>query len=455
MTDTDFGYVTPENLPLFTDLYELTMLQGYVQQGHDPVATFDLFVRDLPPDRGYLLAAGLEQAIDYVAGLSFSERAIDYLAEQDFDAGFLAHLADLEFTGDVRAVPEGTPVFPNEPLVAVTAPLSQAQLLETLLINQVGFQSLIATKAARMREVVERHGDDQTLVDFGSRRAHGTDAGMKAARAAVVGGFDGTSNVAAGEAFDVPIYGTMAHSWVQSFPTEREAFETFVAEYGDESVLLIDTYDTVAGAETARAVADEMDVDLAGVRLDSGDLAALSQEVDAILDDVDLFISSGMDEYKIREFLADGGVGHGFGPGTALVTSTDAPKVEGVYKLVAVERAGEMQPSMKLSPGKVTYPSAKSVRRVERDGTFERDTLALAAEDAPGEEQLVDVIRDGDVVYDVPTLPEIRERARRQRRKLPAGTRDLADPATYEVQVSDGLADETAALRERLEREYA
>ena len=454
MTEPDFGYVGRENLPLFADLYELTMMQGYYRQGHNPTATFDLFFRHLPPDRGYLLAAGLEQAIHVVEHLSFADRAIDYLAEQGFAADFLAHLADLEFTGEVRAIPEGTPVFASEPVLEVTAPILQAQLLETVLINQVGFQSLIATKAARMREMVERHGDGQTLVDFGSRRAHGTDAGMKAARAAVVGGVDGTSNVAAGEAWDVPIYGTMAHSWVQSFETERAAFETFLAEYGEDSILLIDTYDTVEGAKTAKAVAAEMDVDVAGVRLDSGDLAALSTAVEAVLGDVDLFISSGIDEYEIRDFLTRGGVAAGFGPGTALTTSTDAPKVEGVYKLVAVERDGELRPSMKLSSGKVTYPGQKSVRRVERDGTYERDVLGLRGEAGDEEDLLVTVVADGDRVYEFPDLETIRERARRERRKIPTATRRLEEPAPYEAEISEGLDRETTDLRDALARQY-
>lgn len=455
MTNTSYGYIIPENLALFTDLYELTMMQGYYNQDHNPRATFDLFFRDLPPDRGYMIAVGLEQAIHYIETLSFGERAIDYLTEQGFDEEFLSHLEELEFTGDVRALPEGTPVFSNEPLLEVTAPILQGQLLETIVINQIGYQSLIATKAARMHDMVERHGDGQTLVDFGSRRAHGSDAGIKAARAAYVSGFDGTSNVAAGEAFDVPVYGTMAHSWIQSFETERAAFEAFVDEYGSESILLIDTYDTVAGAKAARDVAQEKGVDIAGVRLDSGDLTALSREVHEILPDTDIFISSGVDEFKIRHFLTNDGVGTGFGPGTALVTSTDAPKVEGVYKLVAVEQNGEMQPSMKLSPGKVTYPGAKSVRRVERDNRYAYDIIALQDGSSRGEEQLVSIIEDGDIVYDFPDLPSIRESALRNRRTIPVENRRIEDPESYEVRISSGLDTQTSELRRELEHEMA
>jgi nicotinate phosphoribosyltransferase len=450
MTFSTFGFLTPETLALFTDRYELTMMQGYVRQEHNPEATFSLFFRSLPTDRGYVVAAGLEQALAAVTELSFGDRALAYLDEEGFGAAFLAYLDSFAFSGEVRAVPEGTVVFPNEPLVEVTAPLAEAQLFETVLLNQVGFQSLVATKAARMRDVVERRGDAATLVDFGSRRAHGVDAGLKAARAASVGGFDGTSNVAAGEAFGIPTYGTMAHSWVQSFATERDAFAAFVDEYGDDSVLLIDTYDTVAGAELAREVAAEADVDLQGVRLDSGDLVTLSKRVAEVLPDVDLFISSGMDEYAIQEFIEHDGVGDGFGPGTALTTSRDAPALDVVYKLVAVERDGESRPSMKLSSGKVTYPGPKRVGRVERDGEFVRDVLGRRGEDGPGRDLLDTVVDGGELVSDCPPLDEIRETTRRNVAALPDAVRALRAPATYEVAVSDGLAAETETLRRRL-----
>ena len=455
MSQTTFGSVTEENMPLFTDLYELRMMQAYANQDHNPTATFSLFVRDLPPNRGYMIAAGLEQAINYIETLSFGERALEFLAANGFDEAFLSRLSELTFTGEVRAIPEGTPVFANEPLLEVTAPILQAQLLETALINQIGYQSLIATKASRMRDVIDRNGDGQQLIDFGSRRAHGTDAGMKAARAAYIGGFDGTSNVAAGEAFGIPVAGTMAHSWVQSFEDERDSFETFVDEYGDESVLLIDTYDTVQGAEIAKAVADEKEVSLRGVRLDSGDLSALSKAVDEVLPDVDQFISSGIDEYAIDEFFDRDGVSAGFGPGTALVTSTDAPKVEGVYKLVAVERDGELQPTMKLSPGKVTYPSPKSVRRTESDGQYTGDVVGLRDEQLPGEEQLVTIIEDGDRVTELPALEDIQARARMHRQKLPEKHRQLEEPDPYDVRISDALQQETDELTRELESRVA
>ena len=447
-----FGFVTPENLPLFTDLYELTMMQGYLRQGHNPTATFDLFFRELPPDRGYLVFAGLEQVLAYLDGLHFGERCLDYLAGEGFSGEFLDYLADFEFTGEVLAVPEGTAVFETEPVIEVTAPIVEAQLLETVLINQVGFQSLIATKAARMVDVVERYGSDQALVDFGSRRGHGTDAGVKAARAAYLGGFAGTSNVAAGEVFDIPVFGTMAHSWVQSFPTEREAFRAFAVEYPETAVLLIDTYDTVAGARLAMAVADELDVDLAGVRIDSGDLAALSKRVAEVIDgDVDLFVSSGMEERSIRAFLEAGGIADGFGPGTALATSSDAPKVEAVYKLVGVEVDGEMRPSMKLSAGKVTYPGRKQVGRVSDATGYVRDVVGLRGEDLPGEALLEPAVVAGETVGERPSLEAVRDRRRRSLARVPEAVRRVDDPERYEVSISDALESVTARLEADLE----
>ncbi len=443
-----FGHVTPETLGLFVDLYELTMAQGYLEADHAPTATFDLFARELPPDRGYLVAAGLEQLVAYVEDLEFGEAALAYLREQGFREETLDWLADFEFTGDLRAVPEGTVVFPDEPLVEVTAPIPQAQLFETLFINQVGYQSLVATKAARMRDTVRRHGDGQSLVDFGSRRAHGTDAGVKLGRAAYVGGVDGTSNVLAGELFGVPVYGTMAHSWVQSFPTEREAFETFVELYGEDAILLVDTYDTLAGVELAKSVAEELGVDIAGVRLDSGDLVGLSKAADERLDGEGVFVSSGMDEYAIERFLQAGGVATGFGPGTALATSADAPRVELVYKLVEVERGGELEPTMKLSTGKETFPGQKSVRRVEGADGFERDVLDVR--DDGGEDLLVDVYRDGELVYDLPGLEAIRERAAAQVRQLPTAVRALRDPDAFPVEVGEELQRTVGACRRRL-----
>ena len=450
MRDLTFGTLSSSALGLFTDLYELRMMAGYYEHDHTPEATFDLFVRTLPADRGYLIAAGIEQVLAFVESISFEEPALSYLAEQGFSDAFLEELADFEFSGDIRAVPEGTPVFPTEPILEVTAPLPQAQLLETVAINQVGYQTLIATKARRMRDVVDRLGDEQTLVDFGTRRAHGTDAGIKAARASRVGGFDGTSNVVAGELFDLPVVGTMAHSWVQSFEHEREAFERFLESYGEDSVLLVDTYDTEAGIALARDVATETGVDPRGIRLDSGDLATLSNRAQEIYPEPATFVSSGLDEYAIREFLESGGVADGFGPGTSLTTSADAPAGDFVYKLVAIERDGEMAPTMKLSSGKVTYPGRKSVTRVREDGVPVRDVVGLTTEDLPGEALLETVVEGGEVLQSV-SIEDARGRAESAVRELPVAHRLIDDPASYEIQISDELSDLAETVQRDLE----
>lgn len=437
MAEPRFGYVTPENLALFTDRYELTMLQGYWAEDHNPDAVFDLFFRSLPPGRGYLVAAGLEQVMHYLDRLEFTDRCLAVLQEEGFADGFLDWLDSFAFTGAVRAVPEGTPVFPDEPVIEVEAPIMQAQLLETMVINQVTFQTSVATKAARMRDVVEQRGGDAPLVDFGSRRAHGTDAGMKAARASFLAGFAGTSNVAAGDAFDIPTFGTMAHSWVQSFATEQEAFEAYVDAYGEDSILLIDTYDTLQGARIAKQVAGERGP-IRGVRIDSGDLPALAQRV-VEETGLDVFVSSGLDEYAIDRFYEEGGATAGFGVGTSLVTVDDAPALEGVYKLVGVAREERMQPSMKLSTGKATYPGRKQVFRREEGRTYTGDVLALKGEDVEGEPLLAPVVRDGERVASVPDLAAARQRALEERRMLPGDVRAIEEPAPYEVTVSNGL----------------
>lgn len=449
MSQPTFGHIDPGDLSLFTDRYELTMMEGYYESDHTQRATFSVYFRRLPPDRGYAIAAGLEQVIAAVEAIEFDADALDVLADQGFGDDFLSSLESFAFTGEIRALPEGTPVFPNEPLLEVTAPLPEAQLLETLVLNQVGYQTLVATKAARMADVVRRHGDEQDLVDFGSRRAHGIDAGLKAARAAYVGGFDGTSNVLAGERFGLPTYGTMAHSWVQSFESERASFEAFADVCGDDAVYLIDTYDTVDGAKRAVAVTDDRDVRLGGVRLDSGDLVELSKSVHEIVGDADIVVSSGVDEYFLRDFFDGDGVASAFGPGTALTTAKDAPDSGVVYKLTAVERDGTFEPSMKLSPGKVTYPGRKQLYRVEHDGSYAHDVLGRRDESLAGEPQLETIYEDGSLVYDPPSLSSIRDRTQREAERLLERCRRVREPETYEVRISDSLE----ALRRDTEHE--
>ncbi|UHQ96099.1 nicotinate phosphoribosyltransferase [Natrinema halophilum] len=441
MTQPTLGHIDSHDLSVFTDRYELSMMQGYIESDHTPTATFSMYFRRLPPDRGYAIAAGLEQVIEYVETLEFGDQTIDFLAEEGFRDDFLSFLESFEFTGAIRALPEGSLVFPNEPMLEVTAPIHEAQLFETLILNQIGYQTLVATKGARMVDVIRRQGDGQDLVDFGSRRAHGTDAGLKAARAAYIGGFDGTSNVLAGNRFGVPTYGTMAHSWVQSFDSERESFEAFADCYGDDAIYLVDTYDTIGGAERAVSVTEERDVSLGGVRLDSGDLIDLSNEVNEIVGDAGIVVSSGVDEYFLVEFFEEGGVASAFGPGTAVTTSKDAPDSGVVYKLTAVERDGVLSPSMKLSPGKVTYPGRKEIHRVERDGSYQYDVLARHDEslEGAGEPCLETIFEDGSIVYTPPDLESIQERARRELEALPERYRRIRNPDTYEVRISNEL----------------
>jgi nicotinate phosphoribosyltransferase len=384
---------------LTLDLYELTMAQSYLDQGMAArPATFSLFARHLPPDWGFFLAAGLEDVLDHLEALTFSADDLTYLAGTDLFRGeFLNWLRGLRFTGCVRALPEGTVFFPQEPLLEVTAPIIEAQLIESAVLNQAHFQTIIASKAARC--VIASQG--RRLVDFGLRRTHGTDAGLKAARCAYLAGFDATSNVLAGQRYGMPIAGTMAHSYVQTFPDELSAFRAYAQAYPDTCVLLIDTYDTLQGARYAATVGQELAAAghrLRGVRLDSGDLAELSFPVRQILDearlsDTTIFASGSLDEYAIAAAIARGAPIDAFGVGSRLGTGGEAPYLDMAYKLVAY--AG--RPVLKLSPGKATWPGPKQVWRSKPVTSGLDDYIGLADEAAPCDTQplLVDAMRDG------------------------------------------------------------
>ncbi|MDZ7730816.1 MAG: nicotinate phosphoribosyltransferase [Natrialbaceae archaeon] len=451
MDRDSFGHVTPETLGLFTDLYELRMMQGYLARSirrRRPSAASSAPCR---PTGATWSRPAWSRCWHSSTPSRSGDRALAYLRELGFEEFFLEYLADFSFSGEIRAVPEGTPVFPDEPLLEVTAPLPEGQLLETIVLNQLGFQTLIATKARRMRDIVNREGDGQTLADFGTRRAHGTDAGVKAARAAYLGGFDGTSNVAAGELFDIPTIGTMAHAWVQSFPSERAAFEAFVDEYGAETILLVDTYDTLEGTRLALEVTEDRGVDIRGIRLDSGDLVDLSKAVEEIAPDLATFVSSGLDEYAIKDFLDAGGIASGFGPGTALTTSADAPSLDIVYKLVAVEEDGSLEPSMKLSTGKVTYPGQKDLRRQRSGERYTGDQIGTRGESLPGESLLEAVVENGARAHTGSSLETARTRALESVRRLPKACRAIETPDPYPVEISATLAAETEAVQAELE----
>jgi nicotinate phosphoribosyltransferase len=431
---------------LFTDLYELTMAAAFFREGIGGRATFSLFVRRLPPGRGFLVAAGLEDALEYLLSLRFSDPAVDYLRSLGrFEPRFLEHLRALRFTGDVRAMPEGTVVFADEPLLEVTGPILEAQLVETALLNLVHVQTVLASKAAR--SVLVAGG--RTLAEFGLRRSHGTDAGMKAARAALLAGFDTTSNVLAGRTWGLPLSGTMAHSFVTAFPHEADAFRAYARAFPDSAVLLLDTYDTVAAAHKAVAIARELAAAghrLTGVRLDSGDLAALSRQVRAVLDaggfpGVKILVSGGLDEHDIAALLGAGAPIDGFGVGTRLNTSADAPSVDLVYKLVRLDQ----RDVLKLSTGKRTWVGAKQViRRIGSDGRLAGDTLALEEEPVPaGAASLLEpVMRAGELLRPHPALGEIRQRCAAHIAMLPDGVRRLTEPDSY-------IPAPSALLRER------
>ena len=435
-------WVNDENAAAFVDLYELTMAASYFAHGMNDVATFELSVRRLPPGRGFLLACGLEEAIAFLDGFAFSADVLAYLRTLGaFDEAFLEGLGRLRFSGDVWAVPEGEAVFAEEPLLRVTAPLIEAQLVETFLLNATTFQTMIATKAARIALAC----GERTFVDFSGRRDHGADAALKVARASFVGGASATSNVLAGQLYGLDLSGTMAHAYVLSFPSEIEAFRAYARDFPESAVLLIDTYDTVEGARRAAAVANELrseGVTIRGVRLDSGDLGELARAVRAVLDaegcaDLRIFASSDLDEYRIAELVAEGAPIDAFGVGTRLGTSADAPSLGGVYKLVA----GPRGPVMKRSTGKASLPGVKQVYREERDGESVADTIALADEPAPaGRPLLAQVMAGGERLAPAEALATLRERRAAAVARLPEAAKRLdAAPGAYPVRLSGGL----------------
>lgn len=468
------------SLTLLTDLYELTMMQGYFKNHTNETVVFDAFYRRNPNDGGYAIACGLEQVIDYIKNLKFSYDDIDYLRHLGiFDEDFLNYLSSFHFTGDIYAIPEGTVVFPMEPLVKVVAPIMEAQLVETAILNIVNHQSLIATKASRV--VYAAKGDG--IMEFGLRRAQGPDAGIYGARAAVIGGCIGTSNVLTGELFDVPVKGTHAHSWIMSFKDEYTAFKTYADLYPSACILLVDTYDTLrSGVPNAIRVFQEMkeagiELTYYGIRLDSGDLAYLSKKARKMLDeagftDAVISASSDLDEYLIDSLKTQGAQITSWGVGTNLITSKDCPSFGGVYKLAAIMNGetGEFIPKIKLSENtaKITNPGNKTVFRLydRENHKILADLIALADETIdenqdllifdPHEtwkktlleagvfsvrEILVPVFKKGVCVYESPKTMEIREYCLTEQETLWDETRRLVNPHNVYVDLSDKLYD--------------
>jgi nicotinate phosphoribosyltransferase len=455
----------PDEAALLTDLYELTMAASYFQMGYNDRACFTLSVRRMPPRRGFLVAAGLERLLEVLEQFHFSQEAVDSLDSLKlFSPEFLEFLGKLRFTGELFAVPEGTIFFPDEPIMEINGPLIETQLMESLVMNQVGVASLIASKAAR--SVIASRG--RRLVDFGLRRSQGADAGLVAARSSYMAGFIGTSNVLAGCRYGIPLYGTMAHSYIMAHDREREAFEHFVRLFPRLSTLLVDTYDTVRGVENAAVVARDLrdqGFKLQAVRLDSGDLADLSVKARRILDqhglqDVSIFASGNLDEYRIRELIRAGAPIDAFGVGTAMVVSADAPSLDLAYKLVEYRGI----PRLKTSTNKLTLPGRKQFfRAFNANGGFYADLIGLADEGvttvgrefklAPAEvlPMMQRQLAGGDRIGPRPTLGESRERLLAALAKLEQRYKDLEKPDTYPVKHTAALG--AMLINERMRAE--
>jgi nicotinate phosphoribosyltransferase len=439
---------------LLTDLYELTMGAGYVLAGKQhEIATFDLTLRKLPSNRGYAIAAGLEQAVDYLRNLRFEAEEIKYLRSlpqfQHAPAAYFDYLRGFCFSGDLFAVPEGTPLFAGEPILTVRAPIVEAQLVETYLLSTIGYQTMVATKASRMMQAAQ----GRSVVEFGTRRAYSPEAGVLAGRAAYVGGCVGTSNALTGMRYGIPVYGTAAHSWVQSFVSEAESFSVLQRLLQEHTVYLIDTYDSLEAARTVASLGKPV----LGVRLDSGDLVRLSREVRAILDeaglhDCSIMATGNLNEYKIADLLRNGALIDSFGVGTDIVTSPDAPAISVVYKLSELSTATGKRYTMKLSEDKETLAGSKQLFRFD-----DHDVIGCSWECVSGDvvALMEPVMLEGELVGSLPSTTKIRDYAVRQLQRLPEQYKVLGDPAIYPVKLSDELAALQASVRQDLRENLA
>lgn len=440
--------MNPSSTVLLTDLYQLTMVQAYVEQGMTGTAVFEFFVRRLPARRSFLMAAGLEQVLDFLEQLRVRPTELKWLEQTGrFSRSCLDYLENLRFSGDVHAMQEGTVFFPNEPILRVTAPLPQAQLVETRIMNLLNFQTLIASKAAR--SILAAGG--KPLIDFGLRRAHGAEAGLLAARASYLAGFAGTATVLAGMEYGIPIYGTMAHSFVQAHKDETTAFEHFALAHPENAVLLIDTYDTEAAAHKVVALAPSLrqrGIMVKGVRLDSGDLTDHARKVRRILDEgglpqAQILASGNLDEYRLERLIADGAPIDSFAVGTAMTTSADAPSLDSAYKLQ--EYAG--RPCRKRSEGKATWPGRKQVyRQYAHDGRCEFDLVTTVQASGTGDPLLHPVMTGGRRLVPAQKLTELRQQAATQLALLPDALRSLEYDSPYDVRISQSLQDLALAV---------
>jgi nicotinate phosphoribosyltransferase len=444
----DPGLLTPAETSLLIDRYEITMAASYHRLVRNDPAAFELFVRRLPPHRNWLVVCGLGPTLRLITEMRFGPAELEYLGTLGCNDEFLRYLEDFRFSGDIEAMPEGTIAFADEPLVRVTAPLIDAQLLETLLLNQINFQTMIATKAARV--VLAADGKGESVIDFSPRRDHGVDAAMKVARASAVAGLGGTSNMAAAMRYGLLPVGTMAHSYVLSFESEEEAFEAFIRGNPENALLLVDTYDTLEGVRRAVEASRRTGISLTGIRIDSGDLARLAREARRILDEAGcndaLIVASGdLEEHRIAEMCRAGTPIDIWGVGTELGTSRDSPVVNGVYKLVAELSNGAWRGVAKHSEGKATLPGAKQVYRRFEGETMLEDVVGTAGERLDGEPLLVPAMRAGEIVH-TETLEEMRERTRNNLDSLPVELRSRAEKPTYPVRHSEALIEAARSL---------
>lgn len=445
------------NLSLLVDFYELTMGASYFENHPQARAVFDLFVRRMPPQRSYFVAAGLEDIVNFILNLHFNEEAITYLSSRKiFPPRFLEFLKTLKFTGNLWALPEGTVFFQGEPVIRVEAPIIEAQLLESFLLNTINLQTTIATKASRVVLAAREKG----VYDFSLRRTQGVDAAVKAARSSYIAGVKGTSNVLAAKQYDIPAVGTMAHSFVMSFEDELTAFRAFVKTFPAASVLLVDTYDTLSGVKNAIAAAKELEKKgrrLLSIRLDSGDIVKLSRKARKLLDAaglkyVKIFASGNLDEYKIQRLIKARAPVDNFGVGTNMGVSSDAPYLDVIYKISEVtDRLGRFLPTMKLSRDKVTFPGRKQVYRLfDSRGRYSGDVLGLEEEKIKGEPLLIKVIEEGRLVYNLPSLQDIQKRCREDLARLPEKVRRLSGFGRFPVNLSPGLSALTRKLSRKL-----
>ena len=447
----DPGLLTPAETSLLVDRYELSMASSFLRQGKNEPSVFELFFRKLPPNRDWTLVCGLGPTLRLITEMRFGERELAYLDQIGCHSALISYLQDFRFSGDIDAIPEGSIAFANEPLLRVTAPLIEAQLLETLLLNQINFQTLIATKAALV--VLAANGDGDSVVDFSPRRDHGVDAAMKAARASAVAGLGGTSNVAAAMRYGLRPVGTMAHSYVLSFGSEQEAFEAFMRDNPENTLLLVDTYDTIEGVRRAIEAARNTGIPLTGIRLDSGDIPELAREARRILDaegfeGAQIVASGDLEEHRIARMCRDGVPVDVWGVGTELGTSRDSPVLNGVYKIVADLEGEAWRGVAKHSEAKETLPGAKQVFRRVEDGTMAGDVVGFADEVLDGEPLLVPAMRDGEIVH-IESLEEMRARTKRSLGALPDELSGEGAKQPYPVSFSEKLAatiEKSAAL---------